>query len=480
MNEIEKELLERSLRRIPQPEARHYVREAVSLLNDTERKLLISRLALESGLGVIGILGLQLGLTQQQVNNNYRSTINVRNSVTNMQANVGLSFTSLLFAVNRSGARVDEVLRRLSEVEQDLQNRMSRVQLDILEYRSETNRILDAILFRVSRILGQIDDLERSVETLLERTRKTEEKVTKIDRFLTRNVGPKLNDLATRVQDILNWLRETLLPRLNALESSFTRLRELVETAIGEYIAGINTYVAAVTSALAAISAEIGAFTTLVETTLYAINGNLVNVVKGIARLEKQLKDQAEAIDRLPVDVSDKVADSIVGESYYRWDSTSNYYPTVVFLFNLVNSTGGVGRSQIKLRYPKRSEEVTPQDVERLRVAVQALRGLQYDYGDQRLNFVSSNRLAKTVLNVQTPDEGKRVLQRVCQAVQIPYEDNLVTITSANRRPPVNRRTRPIGEWKLRPIQNVFGVYRLSKVKLMINGMSRPETLLSD
>jgi hypothetical protein len=57
-----------------------------------------------------------------------------------------------------------------------------------------------------------------------------------------------------------------------------------------------------------------------------------------------------------------------VGESYFRFDSVSTYFPTVTFLFKETGTTPYAKRSQLKLKLKKRNEELTDQDVKSLKV----------------------------------------------------------------------------------------------------------------
>jgi hypothetical protein len=59
-----------------------------------------------------------------------------------------------------------------------------------------------------------------------------------------------------------------------------------------------------------------------------------------------------------------EVSQLIVGESYFKWDSTASYFPTIVFVFNEITQGETPRRSQIKARFKKLSQEVTDKDIQ--------------------------------------------------------------------------------------------------------------------
>lgn len=66
-----------------------------------------------------------------------------------------------------------------------------------------------------------------------------------------------------------------------------------------------------------------------------------------------------KGFNNLIKEIALEVSLQVVGESYYKWDSTSTYYPTLTFLYPR--------RSQIKLRLKQRNEEITPLAITKLK-----------------------------------------------------------------------------------------------------------------
>jgi len=79
---------------------------------------------------------------------------------------------------------------------------------------------------------------------------------------------------------------------------------------------------------------------------------------------------------------------------------------------------------------------------------------------------------------VKDREEGVRAISQVCQAVGIEFDESLVTTTTVNRRPPVERRTTDLPGWKHKPTKNVHGPYEFTCVRFLLNGMDKPLTLL--
>lgn len=47
------------------------------------------------------------------------------------------------------------------------------------------------------------------------------------------------------------------------------------------------------------------------------------------------------------IEIAQEVSLGVVGESYYKWDSVSTYYPTITFLFKETETSQYPRRSQV-------------------------------------------------------------------------------------------------------------------------------------
>lgn len=133
-----------------------------------------------------------------------------------------------------------------------------------------------------------------------------------------------------------------------------------------------NSTILPLLGTIAAGVGEITLSTTYISTTVGQILVALKSLPKTIeSLLNKQLDDLKEFLNEWKEDLIQEIAQEvslqIVGESYYKWDSVSTYFPTVTFLFKEQEVSQKPRRSQIKLRLPKKNEELTSDDIKKLK-----------------------------------------------------------------------------------------------------------------
>lgn len=502
MDEIELKVKEILLKNVSDVSVRALLEEGLSELSERERKILLIQLSVGTSLGMYSLLGFQAALIYQRVNNTYLNSVNVRQTVNTTSTTSNFRFTNIEFKLNQTFNLVRENSQDLDQIRRLLMDRFARVRIDILNSRNLTLEALGDILYRVSRILLLMDLLKADVEQLktesaqiADNTKNTLQQVQELNRVYQEEFKPRLTEIKEAIDQLSQHFDETIRGPLYRIDQFITenlgpavaQLEASVDVLRGEVVALAE----AVTAGFAEVAVAVAGFSTALQSAATILGGfyvegstviarSLSALTKSIEGLKSEVEDMRDELKKLPLTIASEVADSIVGESYYRFDSQTNYHPTVIFVFKLVNSTGGAGRSQVKLRFPKRSSEVTERDIVDLKAKIQSLHGLTYQYGDARLNFVSADRVAKTVMNVHSKADGSPVLSALCGAVGIPFDDRLISETTGNRRPPVDRRTSSIGAWTPRQVVNVYGPYRLFKAKFLVNGMSKPLILFEE
>jgi hypothetical protein len=155
--------------------------------------------------------------------------------------------------------------------------------------------------------------------------------------------------------------------------------------------------------------------------------------------LSKQIQDFVDAdakykeeLDKTLSELPDKTAIEtslhVVGESYYRWDSVTTYFPTVTFLFREIGDTTYPRRSQIKVRLRQRNEELTELDIEKLKVSCQAVSTLRYTYGNTKINYVSSDKRFKTTMFAQDAPMAISILQNICDVIEEPFLERNISL----------------------------------------------------
>ncbi len=91
-----------------------------------------------------------------------------------------------------------------------------------------------------------------------------------------------------------------------------------------------------------------------VDSKLTKIDNQLQEVRKEFQTFNKKIKEIEKKIDNLPEKTSDQVSFKVVCESYFRYDSTSSFYPTLFFRYK-ENIDGPYARvSQIKMKLKKK------------------------------------------------------------------------------------------------------------------------------
>ena len=141
-------------------------------------------------------------------------------------------------------------------------------------------------------------------------------------------------------------------------------------------------------------------------------------------------QDPAQTIfssfDALPDAIGRSVCNEIVGESYFRWDSTSKFYPTLIFHFKEAERTAYPKRTQIKIRLTSINEgdTITDDQIEQWRVLCEdQIPGVQYFSGPIRCNYVSSTGCSwKTTVFCNDEDEAHEILKAIIEPFGERYE----------------------------------------------------------
>jgi uncharacterized protein YoxC len=188
-------------------------------------------------------------------------------------------------------------------------------------------------------------------------------------------------------------------------------------------------------------------------------------------KLKQLIKDGSQEASPF---ISDLVSNKIVGESYSRWNSTVSFFPTIVFIMKEDTDELNCRRAQIKLRYYKRSEEITEQDIMDLKEKAKELGNFSYKYGILRVNFVSKNKQTKTTIYAFDKQEALRVLTCLCAFVGVSWDENDLTYTLGNRRDSITRRSSSLDNIEPKT-DNYNAVFKLTifKVSLLVNGLER-------
>lgn len=186
-----------------------------------------------------------------------------------------------------------------------------------------------------------------------------------------------------------------------------------------------------------------------------------------------------EKIDTLPSVIAEEVASSIVGQSYYNYDRSFTYFPTIVLIFREKGALQYPRRSQVKARLKADNKSVTDDFIRRLRDACAEKRGFEYTYGRVRGNFVSSDKRWKTTVFTSSKDEGTKLLSTICDLVGEPFLMRNVSWTEGRERENPFRREETLDSIDPSPpFENQEPQMCLHRVVMLVNGLPRPIILL--
>lgn len=479
MGVYEDQLLTRLLERVTDRDQSDFLRQSLQSLPEASRKLILVQLTLIESSNMFSLIGLQAAINANRIQVASSQNLRINQSVNVNQTAINASLTRINTEFNITIRLVRQTQTDLDSLRRLIEDRLNRLGLDILSFRGETLQVLDSLLLRTSNLLLKIDRMAAEVRRTKQAVGEVKNVTEEIKNTINNDIVEPLREVRREVSELLTLTQEQILPELNLIKAGIRALEE----ALAVFAEGTSLALSGLSGEVSGLYVAIAGAVSELTALIIAKDRGLANQITGVAdqlgELKELFQQQREEIRHLGLELPDNVAEVVVGESYYRFDSTSNYLPTVIFLFTLEEGSPGAGRSQIKLRYPKVTSEVTELDIAELQARAQTLQGLSYVYGDTRLNFVAADRKAKTVLNVGNAQEGLEVIRRVCEVVGVAFDEGLVTQTTGNRRPPVGRRLEPIGDWEPRPNKNINGRYRLIRAKFYLNGMAKPKTIYS-
>lgn len=308
-------------------------------------------------------------------------------------------------------------------------------------------------------------------------------------------LGALLQEIETQIKTGIKIDTQPLIDEIKIVDESikqgFSELHNDIkgvpfgfETVVTSEFAALAT---ALTSALAPIeiSTAATAGTALtIEGTVAAIEETLVAelslIRNGIDELPEKI---AEALrlnqDELAEKIAKEVNKTIVGESYFKWSSTSQFYPSMTFVFAEPNAVQYPRRSQIKVRLKPLVEDFTEAMVADYRNRLNQQGVLTYEYGNFRCNYVSSDKRFKTTIYTSSRNEAVRILTAINFIIADNFVDSNLSITEGWRRPPLSRRLNPLGDnpAEQQNYQEIFSI-QLVRVTIYLNGLKYPVDLL--
>lgn len=195
--------------------------------------------------------------------------------------------------------------------------------------------------------------------------------------------------------------------------------------------------------------------------------------------LDSLLKELIAKLETLPEIIAEEVASSIVGQSYYNYDKSFTFFPTLVMIFRESGSSHYPRRSQVKGKLTLDNKSITDQVVQNLRADAINLRGFSYVYGSVRGNYVSHDKRWKTTVFVSSREEGISLVSTLCGMVGESFSEKNLSWTEGRERINPYRREAPLDSIPPSPdLTESNPVMVLHRVVLLVNGVSRPILLM--
>lgn len=356
--------------------------------------------------------------------------------------------------------------------------------------------LTDTALESRALILNQLNERLNTLEVLINQINTfIQNKITERSDLLEDLLRTVCRTILTSLTEKSDYVVDKIKTLLTDLElyirDSFEALLFNIESALTAQIGSLMTslesfYTSQVLPLLSGIAAGVGE---LVGSTSYISSTvtQTLTLLKVLPKrfeelLESQVEDFKKYLDDWKKDLIKELAEEVslqvVGESYYKWDSVTTYFPTITFLFKEEGVSQYARRSQIKLRLSKRNEDLTDLDIKSLKQGCTALLNASYCYGTQRFNYVSSDKRFKTTVFGTNSSQIKSLFKSLFKVINEPFEERNLSITSSRARINQTKRSSVLGGVGLNTFSygTSFNV-KFKKAVLLVNGLKRPIVL---
>lgn len=423
-----------------------------------------------------------------------------------------------------------DLANKIKELQEDIKERFKKLRLLIIDFREKvysafdsvatlvveanelvleelnglTDKIIDNNNKKAKNIKDFVDNNLVSADSLFQRNLleryyvivKDLNEIIKNLKDAETNIKTKINDKSKDIKDKIHdsnkELYDNIKDKINEFEgqlsSKFDALKTFISNELvitGDVILqGIESYYSlTLLPLLGSILGELSDIIVVVNIINKTVD-NILNHVKKLPQKFEKIIDKKidkfkdflkEWKKELIKEIAEEVSLQIVGESYYKWDSTSTYYPTITFMFREIECGKLPRRCQIKMRLKKKNEELEDKDIEIIKTKALVLKNLKYNYGIQRYNYVSSDKRFKTTIFGEQTSEIKELLKTLFNVINEPFEEKNLSITQQRLRENLTKIKTALNNIQINNIdynQKFKVVFK--KAVLLINGMSQP------
>lgn len=157
------------------------------------------------------------------------------------------------------------------------------------------------------------------------------------------------------------------------------------------------------------------------------------------------IKEELEKIKKKQEVLPDEIANSIIGQPYTRFDSTTTHLPCLVFHFiePISDSKKRIGQIKVRVKLEDivNDDQALKNQLEMYRSRIlERLDSLEYRHGTNRLNLVSKDKSWKTVLFVDSEADGIKILNNIAFICDHSISESDTSFTSLNNRDNVYTR----------------------------------------
>lgn len=304
--------------------------------------------------------------------------------------------------------------------------------------------------------------------------------IKRVEQLVTEGVKVDFKPVVDELKTIDKSVKDGFSEIHSDLKGTLTGFEPVMVAELGVLGATITTALTPIDIATTATAAN----TAAIETTLGVIEQTLTEQLAFIREALDELPGKiAEALREREDSLADKIAKevnkTIVGESYFKWSSTSQFYPSMVFVFAELGAPQYPRRSQIKVRLTPLAEEFTEAMVAAYTARLNAQGRFSYEYGNFRCNYVSADKRFKTTIYTSSRAEAVRVLQAIHFVMDDEFQAANLSVTEGWRRAPLGKRELALGNNPAEQ-QNYLEVFsiQLVRVTIYLNGLKYPVDLL--
>lgn len=296
-----------------------------------------------------------------------------------------------------------------------------------------------------------------------------------------------LQTILNEQQELSGFIRETLKPEI---DDTIKKVTQIYNEEINPNLQDLKTATSSIIDKLndpgvtEEILRELSKFVPQTNQNFRSLNDK---VDRSFQKTNKLIEDKFKTLDdkldqikeELVEEIPEETVARVLGVPYYRWQTTTTCYPTVIF--NFVEETVANRRtSQIMAKLNTPSKDITQTEIDNLKGAIQGTGGFGYQHGFTRGNYSSDSPGSswKTTVFASSNQEVISILQKVCYLVGEDFDEECLSFTTGRRRLSKQQQKRQLS-FNLEEQINANFVYpvTLYRVGLILTNSDKPIVL---